>query len=225
MKPTSPVFCRALPLVAVLAAYASQGCAPLTPNYAYQGFGAADPHRDRQIAEKIENTATVPSSKEVVVMLDTLPAGLKTSHSGIAVDDGWHHEVLGKIQISPNRHVGFSTLLGFPEYEHGAHKALCYPQTVLTWGTLTLWAFVSPSAYPCYGATGLEETAIIDRLRTAGGAAGGNLVVASLLRLPGDSKVYGANGIILRADPRLGGAGPTQVHPPAPGDAPPSTEL
>lgn len=195
-------------------------CAPLSPRYAYQGFGAADPGRDRAVVEKMDKLPT-PKPTEVVVLLDTLPEGLETNGLAFKVKEGWHHEVLGKVEVAPNGHVSFVTLLGFPEYEDTGHKVACYPQTVLTWSTLTLWAFVSPTAYPCWGKVGIDQEAAVDALRKGGAAAGGDLVVASLVRL--DDRVYSAHGVVLRADQRLKGGA---VEAPSPGAAAtPTTKL
>jgi len=202
----------------VLALLSLGGCAPLAPNYSYQGFGAADPHRDRSVVDKIESTKTTPTSNEVVVLLDTIPEGLRVNQGVLHVEDGWHHEVLGKVEVSPNGHASFISLLGFPQYEDGGHKVACYPQTVLTYATLTLWAFISPTAYPCWGRVGLDDETVIDSLRKAGAAAGGNLVVASVLRI--NDKIYMAHGMVLRADPRL-----RAKTAPAPSDPAPGTQL
>jgi hypothetical protein len=177
-------------------------CAPLAPRYAYQGFGNADPGRDRKVVEKMDALPT-PKPTDVVVLLDTVPEGLEVNGLMLKVKEGWQHEVLGKVEVAPNGHVSFVTLLGFPEYEDTGHKVACYPQTVLTWSTLTLWAFISPTAYPCWGKGGMPEEATIDALRKGGAAAGGDLVVASLLRY--DDRIYSAHGMVIRADPRLKG--------------------
>lgn len=202
------------PILALSSLLLAAGCAPLAPSYAYQGFGAADPARDRTVAAKIE-TAPTPKPAEVTVLLDTVPEGLAGDANGwFHVEPGWQHEVLGKVDVSPNGHVSFAALLGFPDYEDAGHKAACYPQTILTWATLTLWAFVSPTAYPCWGKVGLEKEEVVDDLRKAGAAAGGDLVVGSLMVV--NDRVYGAHGIVVRADPRVKRPGaPTHALPAA----------
>lgn len=199
-------------ILAISSLLLGTGCASLSPNYAYQGFGAADPTRDRVVAEKME-TSEPPKPADVVVLLDTVPQGLVGDANGwFHVEEGWRHEVLGKVDVAPNHHASFIALLGFPDYEDTGHKAACYPQTVLTYATLTLWAFVSPTAYPCWGKVGLEKEDVVEDLRKAAAAAGGDLVVGSLITF--DNRVYGAHGIVVKADPRIrsGGLGkPTRA--------------
>jgi hypothetical protein len=195
-------------LVALPATLLLGACAPLTPNFAYQGFGAADPKRDREVVARIEAThaqAEEPS-KKVVVLLDTIPEGIHFERGVTRVEPGFSHQILGKVAVSRNRHAAFVALLGFPNYVHTAHKVACYPQTILNFATLTMWGFISPTAYPCWGSSAFDEVEVVEALRAAGAAAGGDTVLATIVRYNGD--VYGAGGVVIRAAPRTNGTKP-----------------
>jgi hypothetical protein len=197
-------------------ALSTTACGTLNPNLNYQGMGAANFSRDRRVVEKADESDGGPSAEHVVVLLDTIPEGIAVKDGIVRVADGYQHEILGKVDVTPNNHVSMIALFGFPDYESGWRKPYCYPQTVLTYATLTLWALVVPTSYPCYGAPGITEESVERKLRAAAVAAGGDLVLASVLRVGNSDKVFGAHGLIVKMDPRMR-AGALKTSPAKPG--------
>ena len=207
-------------LVASLAS-SSLACGALNPNISYQGMGAANFSRDHKIAERADESEPSDESDRVVVLIDTIPEGIVVHEGVIRVADGYQHQILGKVRVTPNNHVSLIALFGFPDYESSWRKPFCYPQTVLTYATLTLWAMLVPTSYFCYGAAGISDETVEAKLRAAAVAAGGDLVLASMIRVGSSEKVFGAAGLIVKMDPRMrGGALKTSPAKPAPNEAP-----
>jgi hypothetical protein len=188
-------------------------------------MGTANFSRDRQIVEKADDAGPSAEADRVIVLLDTIPEGIGVHEGVIRVEDGYQHQILGKVAVTPNNHVSLIALFGFPDYESSWRKPFCYPQTILTYATLTLWALVVPTAYPCYGAPGISEEVVEKKLRNAAVAAGGDMVIATVMRMGNSDKLFGASGLIVKMDPRMrGGALKTSPAKP-PKDETPGEQL
>lgn len=209
----------------IFLACASMACAPLRSNVRFQGMGAANPTRDREISEAIDDDRK-PGPDSVTVLVDTIPDGIDLSTGVMRVAQGYQHQILGKVMLTANVHVSLIALMGFPDYATTWRKPYCYPQTILNYATLMLWSLVVPTSYVCYGKVGIDEEDAVATLKRSGAAAGGDTVLASYLRLY--DRIYAVSGVILKLDPRVKmsmktGAAPDQQSSPAGGV--PSTSL
>lgn len=99
-----------------------------------------------------------PESEEVTVLVERLPDGVTIADGELVVDPA-KYDYRGKVAVGRNR-----TLLanfGFWPYEYkdgeGWRYALCVPQVPLAWFTLSLWAWISPTYWPCHVSEGTEE--------------------------------------------------------------------
>lgn len=181
------------------------GCGAIQPTLNYEGFGAADPERDQAMVQKLRETEPPPVGSEVVVLVDTIPEGINLDDGAIKVEDGYQHQLLGKFALLPGA-GGFVSAISFPDYKDSWRKGYCYWQAPLGWVTLTLWTFLVPLNYPCWGDASMEKKDAVAEAKQVAKAAGGDLVIMTYAGagLGGDANyVYGAVGFILKVDPRM----------------------
>lgn len=75
----------------------------------YQSFGDANPTKDELIKGKFgRGLAKVPDAK-VRVLIETLPEGITVGESGLSVQDGYEHQILGKFSFT-NRDPAYSSM-------------------------------------------------------------------------------------------------------------------
>jgi hypothetical protein len=208
-----------------VAALAATACAPLNPRVGYCTFPACDAARDRVVEERMKRADASDATDGVVLYLDALPEGIRERarpegvppfssrvvpwgpprrRRVLAVDEGYDHAFLGSVTVAANADIQLMSLFVFPDYATAWHKPYCYPQTVLTWLTLTFWAFMPP-AYPCWGAIGADEAGAAARLRAAAVAARGDAAIAEVARWPNGEGVgiIAMMGVVVRLDPRV----------------------
>lgn len=188
-----------------LAATFVLGCGAIQPTLNYEGFGQADPERDEQIVTGIRENVPPPVGNEVVVLVDTLPEGISLDDGAIKVEDGYQHQLLGKFALLPGN-GGFVSAISFADYKDSWRKGYCYWQAPLGWVTLTLWNFLVPLNYPCWGDASMTKKDAVAEAKQVAKAAGGDLVIMTYAGtgMTGDANyVYGAVGFIVKVDPRM----------------------
>jgi hypothetical protein len=195
---------RVLLLLLAVGTLGATACGAVKPRLDYSGFGIANPDRDLEIMESWETQTETPAgAAEVVVLVDTLPRGLSLADGSITVDEGYGHVVMGRFALV-NQGLSFANTLWFADYEAGWRKGLCWWQTPLVWVTGTIWAFVVPLNYPCWGHVGVDTKLALESVRRLTAQAGGDLAVVSYRRHPQDPRrVFSVVGFVLKADPRL----------------------
>jgi hypothetical protein len=164
--------------VALLLPVFSLGCASLAFKPGVQSVGEY-----RNTAAAVETAEKIPNegAAEVKVLIETLPEGMALK-DGELVFDHERFEMLGKVSAQ-YKDPGMANL-GFWFYPYqdkdSWRTGLCAWQVPLSWVTLTMWAWLVPTYYPCRVRMGDEEerrAAIIDTMQRATKALGGNLVV------------------------------------------------
>jgi hypothetical protein len=194
-----------LPLAALLgSALSLSGCAEVRPNVSFTAVGDADPEGEHAVIERARGDAEPPRGA-VRVLVDALPEGLQVLAGKVEVLPGFEHRVIGKFEVLTSFYSGPFALFAFADYSTPWRRAYCYPQTVLNYATLFLWAFVVPLAIPCWGAPGMSKATAVAHARALAAAAGGDLVLLGYLGLnvsEDPDEVNGATGFILKADPR-----------------------
>lgn len=175
-----PIF-RAFAAIAVsIFALATTGCASLAFKPGVQSVG------------EYKNTAAVASSADdlsakdaapVKVLLQALPEGMALKDHQLLFDHD-RYELLGKVSADykdPSLvNMGFWAY-GYKETERW-RTGLCVWQVPLSWATLTLWSWLSPTYYPCRVGAGEEEdrrAEIVATLQRTTKALGGDLVVVA----------------------------------------------
>lgn len=144
------------------------------------------------------------AAPEIPVFLDEGPEGLRYDGYKLVVEDGFQHEVLSKLELNPGPPL-LTSLLMFPNYTSTGRKIYCYPQTILTYGTLVLWSIFSPLAYPCWGAFTSPKSELIAKVQHLTAAAGGDFAIIgySDTAIAGSkTEARGLHGYIIRVDPR-----------------------
>lgn len=187
-------------LLATVALGLASGCGAIRPVVSYSAFGDADPEGDDAVVAGAENGEDVPKG-DVRVLVDQIPEGLELSDGKITVLDGYDHQLVGKFKAVPQlTQHGFLALFSFADYEAGWRKGYCYPQTVLNYLTLTMWSYLVPLAYPCWGDARTDKASVVRYARRVAKAAGGNLVIMSYVEI---RDFVAGLGYILVADPRM----------------------
>lgn len=179
----------------------STGCASLAFKPAVQSTGEY-----RNTAALTEKAEDMPAddAKNVKVFMNELPDGMGIKE-GAFVYDREHYELLGKVTADykdPSlANLGF-WVYGYKESERW-RTGLCAWQVPLSWVTLTLWSWLSPTYYPCRVSAGEAEERreeIVETLRRAAKAAGADFVIVSgiggvnVITVSGGT-VVGANSI------------------------------
>ena len=186
----------------------STGCASLTFKPGAQSIG------------EYKNTAKVASdaddmkehsADDVKVLVEALPEGVTVKEGAFAYDHE-RYELLGKVSASYNdptlSFIGL-WVYGFRAGERWRY-GLCTWQVPLSWVTFTLWAWVSPTYYPCRVGMGSVEDRradIVETLQRATKALGGNLVVVAGFGGVDFVTVQGGQVVATNSVSALGGQG------------------
>jgi hypothetical protein len=147
-------------------------------------------------------------AEDITVLIDKLPSGLKLKDGKLLAEEATGIKVLGEFALSldmtedPARNLGWSNMFHFANYRSPGAKAYCYPQVVLSFLTLTLWALV-PTSYPCYGSLINSAEGLNNDMKNLATAAGGNLVVASFTMTKDNKSIRGARGFVVKVENKV----------------------
>ena len=156
------------------------GCGTMTYKPAVQSIGEY-----KNTSQAVDDAENMPehSADKVRVLVETLPEGMGLKDGVIAYDHA-QYELLGKVSASYKDPSAVNLGLWFYGYKEDERwrKGLCTWQVPISWLTLTMWSYFSPTYYPCRVAPGSEEERradIVETLQRATKALGGNLVIVS----------------------------------------------
>lgn len=161
-----------------LALACTTGCASTTFRPSAHALGEyKDLEAITEAAERLEEG----SAGDVKVLVETLPDGMSSRGGELAFDRA-RYDLLGKIKVDYNNPA--SANFGFWWYRYRSDESwrvgLCSWQVPLGWATLSLWALLSPTYYPCRVSLGSEAArreAIVEAVQRGTKALGGNLAV------------------------------------------------
>lgn len=187
-------------VVAICLGFAS-GCATVHSQLRFQGFGDADLERDARVVEDFRTKRGAGGlTEDVKLLIDTIPEGIKASEGTFSVEEGYQHEIVGKLVLVPGNGLDY-WITGFPDYEDGWRKGVCYWQVPLHWLTFGTWQIV-PTSYPCVTTLTRSKIALSREAKAAAAAAGADTAIVSFVG--GDQEnALGATGLLLRLDPRM----------------------
>lgn len=174
------------------------GCmtARVQPEAQFKGSWAENPKMDREIKkfleEQTETLLTEAADPNIEVWVGKIPAGIELHEGVISVKDGVPYEIIGKATLVLNAGSQF----GFPDYEQGWRKGLCYWQAPLTWVTLGLWAVI-PVNYPCGVEFQREKEDVLTATRNLVAKVGGHFFVGDYLYETED-RAAGVQGFVIR---------------------------
>jgi hypothetical protein len=154
------------------------GCASLTFSPNVKSVGE---YKNMSVASEEAKEMTDTKAKEVKVLVGTIPEGMDLDHETLRVDPA-KYELLGRVEANLNNPLAANMGLWVYDYARDERWRLgyCAWQVPLSWMTLTLWAWLSPTHYPCKATMGDDEARtanIVETLRRAGKALGADLVV------------------------------------------------
>ncbi|MDB4940791.1 MAG: hypothetical protein JWP97_325 [Labilithrix sp.] len=174
------IFSRFAPLLVVLSTLFAAGCGSVAFQPSIQSVG--EYKNTARVADLAEDMPE-HSAEKVKVLVQSLPDGM-TVKDGLLDYDRSQYELLGKVAATykdPSLvNLGF-WVYGYKESDRW-RKALCTWQVPLSWVTLTMWSWLSPTYYPCRVKAGEEEERradVVETLQRATKALGGDLVVVS----------------------------------------------
>lgn len=175
------------------------GCmsAAVHPQVYFDGSWAEDPAKDREVRAQLdEKEASLlqprPENEAVEVFVGKLPSGIKLESGVLSTEKDAPYEILGKAVIT----VGEGTQFGFPDYEDGWRKGLCYWQAPLTWATLMIWAIV-PVNYPCGVDAARPKEEVLTATKNLVRELGGHLFVGEYI-IPSQDEAWGMTGFVIR---------------------------
>ncbi len=158
----------------------SAGCGTLAFHPSVQSMGE---YKNTQSIATEADEMSARSADGVKVLVETLPEGMIVKDNMIVVDPE-RYEMLGK--VSADYKDASLVNMGFWFYDYKENESwrtsFCAWQVPLSWVTLTMWSWLSPTYYPCRVGAGSEEERradIVQALQKATKALGGNLVVVS----------------------------------------------
>ncbi|MEM9692304.1 MAG: hypothetical protein AAGA56_07155 [Myxococcota bacterium] len=195
---------NALLTAALLSVTTQTACGTVHPTARFQSFGTVDIVRDAEIVKNFDNgdgLSAAPTDGEIIVLIDTLPEGITTNNTSFSVEEGYQHELVGKFALASQGR--FYWLVGFPEYDDGWRKGLCYWQAPLHWLTLGLWMLV-PTDYACNTATARDKVTFVADVKRLAKEAGADTAIIGFLGINQEEAVA-VGGILLRLDPKLKG--------------------
>lgn len=156
------------------------GCASLAFEPHVQAVGAY-----KNMAAVSERAADLRegSASDVTAMVERLPAGIAVKEHELVFDEQ-RYELLGKVSADFADPAGINLGLWFYGYRRGDkwRHGLCDWQVPLSWMTLTMWSYLSPTYHACRVNIGTEEQrrdSIVEALQRATKALGGDLVIVS----------------------------------------------
>lgn len=145
----------------------STGCASTAFRPGAEAVGAYRSMEEVEVRARDDQSP----AQDVEVLMGSLPPGVTYNNDVLQVDSD-RYEVLAKVSAKPEERF-------FYPYKEQWRRPYCWPQSVLIVGTLFVWAAV-PTAWPCFTSAGTaneRRDAIVEAMRRATKAAGGNLVL------------------------------------------------
>ena len=172
-----PIHALAATLPLVLAA---SGCATVNFRPGVQTIG------EYKNTAKVAEAADDMKSKEgaaVKVLIEAVPEGMAIKDKSL-VYDHTRFELLGKVSADYKDPSAVNMGLWIYDYKEGEswRGGLCTWQVPLSWVSLTLWSWLSPTYYPCRVGAGSEEDRrqeVVSTLQRATKALGGDLVIVA----------------------------------------------
>lgn len=189
----------------VAAVVSSTACATVHARPSFSAFGEADPEIDAQVLNAFVAARDEPLDEDeaaIKVLIDTLPDGVELNDGVLRVKEGYPYELLGRFRLDP----AAGNTLFFADYTSSARKGFCWPQVVLSWVTLGIWAIIVPTSYPCWGSSETSRRELIAEVKRFAHTAGGNLVIASYVQGTSPNTAFGAYGFILHVLDRVPGS-------------------
>lgn len=186
------------PLLLLTLALTLAGCmtARVHPEARFKGSWAENPEMDREVRRFLEEENDELLAKNadpgIEVWVGKLPAGIDLREGVISVKDGVPYEIVGKATLVLNSGSQF----GFPDYEDGWRKGLCYWQAPLTWVTLGIWS-VLPLNYPCGVEFQREKEDVLNATRNLVTKVGGHFFVGDYL-IESEDRAAGITGFVVR---------------------------
>ncbi len=176
----NPATSAAVFLPAFAVALASTGCASVAFKPGVQTIG------------EYKNTAKVAAAAEdmkphegehVKVLIEAVPEGMAIK-AGQLLFDHERYDLLGKVTADYKNPGGVNMGVWVYDYKEGEtwRTGLCAWQVPLSWVTLTMWSWLSPTYYPCRVTAGSEEDRrqeIVATLQRTTKALGGDLVIVA----------------------------------------------
>jgi hypothetical protein len=157
-------------LVVVFALLAATGCA----SYSFDTYITVP--KDRPPAP-----TPAPEADDVKVYVEQLPEGVTIADGELVVDPA-KYDYRGKVNVVRNKPLLAN--FGFWPYEfkdvEGWRYALCVPQVPLAWFTLSIWAWLSPTYWPCHVSEGTEDErreTMTETMKQGTKLAGGDVLV------------------------------------------------
>lgn len=167
-------------LLACFAGAATTGCGSVAFRPTVQSVGE---YKNTSKAAEAAAGMEEHSADEVKVLVESLPEGM-TLKDGQIVFDQERYDMLGKVSATYKDPSMVNMGLWFYGYKESEkwRTGLCSWQVPLSWVTMTMWAWLVPTYYPCRVGAGNEEERradIVETLQRATKALGGNLVVVA----------------------------------------------
>lgn len=135
---------------------------------------------------------------QVQVVINGIPEGTFLQDNRLIVQEESTHQILGTFYVS--RPIDSWPLIKFDDYEGNWRKYLCWPQVPLNWVTLTLWRYLSPTAWPCHTLSPYSLNDLSYMAQALANEVGGNLVVAKVHFSYDGLEMIALSGYILRKD-------------------------
>ncbi|MHB1846584.1 MAG: hypothetical protein ACYCWW_17310 [Deltaproteobacteria bacterium] len=162
------------------------GCASLNYRPLVTPFGAV---RATAMPDVMADDMSWGEARDVRVMVGELPPGIAWGPEGLVIQDP-RYRVVGDVAAFPKWARLANLGLWFYDYpqDQGWRNVYCDVQVPLSWVTLTLWSWLSPTYYPCRTVetnfsydVDQRRMRIIETLRKAAKASGGNLLIVTHL--------------------------------------------
>jgi hypothetical protein len=127
-------------------------------------------------------------ASDVRVLQGNLPPGVAVGPDGSVTIQNPRYQWVGNVSASPKEPAAANLGFWFYDYpeDQSWRKVYCGVQVPLSWVTLSLWSWLSPTYYPCRvlesngsGDVDARKARIISTLRKAAKAVGGNLLVVT----------------------------------------------
>ncbi len=162
------------------------GCASLNYRPLVNPMGQV---RISDLPDVVADDMSWGEARDVRVMVGELPPGIAWGPEGLVIQDP-RYRVVADVAAYP-KWARLSNLglwfYDFPD-DQAWRKFYCGAQVPLSWVTLTLWSWLSPTYYPCRTVeTNLPDDVaerrmrILETMRKATKAAGGNLLIVTHL--------------------------------------------
>jgi hypothetical protein len=125
----------------------------------------------------------VDDADDVKVLVETLPEGVRIEDGTLVVDPA-RYELRGTVYETYNKPLTANFGLWPYAYKRGDQwrHALCTWQLPLTWFTVTLWAWISPTYWPChvtYGDEADRRATMVRNMQRGTKLAGGDVLIVA----------------------------------------------